>query len=198
MKNKCTDKERILADVMVVSHSEARGRTCGFCHPSTYFFNGKCVQCPLGMQNATPLEDSKLFIPEDVKLANPADGAATGKENGSAPGTHARGSQTQLSHIGAVAFNTLQCPDRISYQLPTPSLHSTDRDLKTGVCFWPPSTPSSTQTQTTACRVVQTGRSTLPKKLGPQSQRRRRRHRAPDHRQDQAKHQATGSCAKTP
>ena len=179
---------------MVVSVSEGR-RICGFCTLPTYFFNGKCVECPLGMHSATPLVDSKLFIPEDVKLANPADGAATGKENGSAPGTHARGSQTQLSHIGAVAFNTLQCPDRISCQLPTPSLHSTDRDLKTGVCFWPPSTPSSTQTQTTACRVVQTGRSTLPKKLGPQSQRRRRRHRAPDHWQDQAKHQATGSCA---
>ncbi len=32
------------------------------------------------MQSSTPLEDSKLFIPEDVKLANPADCSATGKE----------------------------------------------------------------------------------------------------------------------
>jgi hypothetical protein len=33
------------------------------------------------MQSSTPLEDSKLFIPEDVKLANPADGSATGQYN---------------------------------------------------------------------------------------------------------------------
>jgi len=81
MKKKCTDKERNLAGLMVVSYSEASGRTCNFCHQPTYFFNGKCVGCPLGMQSATPLEDSKLFIPEDVQLANPADGSATSKYN---------------------------------------------------------------------------------------------------------------------
>ena len=64
---------------MVVSVSEGR-RICGFCTLPTYFFNGKCVECPLGMHSATPLVDSKLFIPEDVKLANPADCSATGKE----------------------------------------------------------------------------------------------------------------------
>ena len=79
-KNKCTDTERNLADLMVVSVNSGI-RTCGFCHPPTYFFNGKCVRCPVGMQSATPLEDSKLFIPEDVKLANPADGLATSKNN---------------------------------------------------------------------------------------------------------------------
>jgi hypothetical protein len=81
MKKKCTDKERNLADVMVVSYSEANGRTCNFCHPPTYFFNGKCVVCPLGMQSATPLDDVNLFIPEDVKLANPAEGSTTNKYN---------------------------------------------------------------------------------------------------------------------
>jgi hypothetical protein len=40
------------------------------------------------------------------------------------PGVHARGSQTKLSHIGAVVFNTRQRPDRFSCPLPAPSLHS--------------------------------------------------------------------------
>jgi hypothetical protein len=40
------------------------------------------------------------------------------------PGVHARGSQTKLSHIGAVAFNARQRPDRFSCPLPAPSLHS--------------------------------------------------------------------------
>jgi len=77
---KCEESARKLADLMVVSVNSGI-RTCGFCHPAKYFFNGKCVECPLGMQSATPLDNSNLFIPEDVKLANPADGSATGKEN---------------------------------------------------------------------------------------------------------------------
>ncbi len=40
------------------------------------------------------------------------------------PGAHARGSQTKLSKIGAVAFNARQRPDRFSCPLPEPSLHS--------------------------------------------------------------------------